>query len=77
MTSSIVTEDGLVTLPQHVLDQLGIGPGDEVQFRRRTDGSVVLEKAKNADANTRLADLVGIAGPGMPTDELMALLRGD
>jgi hypothetical protein len=25
----------------------------------------------------RLAKLVGIAGPGMTTDELMALLRGE
>ncbi|CAN5548796.1 AbrB/MazE/SpoVT family DNA-binding domain-containing protein [soil metagenome] len=72
-----VTDDGQVTIPKHVLEQLGIGPGSEVDFRFAADGSVVLERATNPRTKTELADLVGVAGPGMPTDELMALLRGD
>ena len=77
MTSSIVTEDGLVTLPQHMLDQLGIRPGDEVQFRRRTDGSVVIERAGPPLQPGRFADLRGHAGLGLTTDKIMAMTRGE
>ncbi len=40
-----VTGDGRVTIPQSILDHLGIGPGSEVDYRRAADGSIVLEKA--------------------------------
>jgi len=74
-----VTEDGQVTIPQFVLQQLGIGPGSEVTFRRAADGSVVLESAeaeKPADSD-RFEKVRGIAGPGPSTDDIMAELRGD
>lgn len=81
MTSSIVTEDGLVTLPQHVLDQLGVGPGDEVEFRRAADGKIVIEKVNGVVAPTVVPDrfdrVRGITGPSPSTDEIMAELRGD
>jgi AbrB family looped-hinge helix DNA binding protein len=72
-----VTDEGQVTIPKWVSDQLG-GPGSEVAFRRAADGTVVLEKANGTQEPTsRLAELVGDAGPGMTTDEIMALTRGD
>ena len=74
-----VTDDGQVTIPKHVLEQLGIGPGSEVDFRRAADGSMVIEKsaaAKPLDPD-RFEKLRGHAGPGMTTDELMALTRGE
>jgi AbrB family looped-hinge helix DNA binding protein len=72
-----VSPDGQVTIPKPVLEHLGIGPGSDVDFRRAADGSIVLEKA-GADTvpdPDRFAKLRGIAGPGLSTDEIMALTR--
>lgn len=75
-----VTEGGQVVLPQYVLDLLGVGPGSEITFRRAPDGGVVMERADvpllPLDPE-RFAKVIGSAGPGMSTDELMALTRGD
>ena len=73
-----VTDQGQVTIPKWVQDQVG-GPGSEVAFRRAADRTVVLEKAE-ADAErpaSRLSELVGIAGPGLSTEEIMAMTRGE
>lgn len=75
--ASRVTSDGQVTIPQPVRDRLGLGPGSEVEFRETADGSVVLEKAKAPSKPSRFAHLVGSAGPGLSTDEIMALTRGE
>ena len=72
-----LTSKGQVTIPKPVRDHLGIGPGSEVAFRRAADGSIVIEKADGTRPESRFAKLVGIAGPGPTTDEIMALLRGD
>jgi antitoxin PrlF len=72
-----VTSKGQVTIPKPVRDHLGIVPGSEVEFRRAADGSIVIEKADGTRQPSRFAKLVGSAGPGMSTDELMELLRGD
>jgi antitoxin PrlF len=73
-----VTDEGQVTIPKWVSDQLG-GPGSEVAFRRAADGSVVLEKAEvNGERPPIQFDkVVGILGPSPTTDEIMALLRGE
>ena len=74
-----VTQECQVTLPKSVLEQLGIGPGSEVAFRRAADGTVVLEKAEAMpplDPN-RFAKMRGDAGPGLSTDEIMAMTRGE
>jgi hypothetical protein len=52
-------------------------PGTEVAFRLDADGSVVIERADGTRPQSRFAKLVGIAGPGPSTDEIMALTRGD
>ena len=75
-----VTDDGQVTIPKSVLEHLGIGPGSEVDFRRASDGTVVLEKvtaAATALPPSRFEELVGIAGPGLSTEEIMAMTRGE
>ncbi|WP_398470937.1 AbrB/MazE/SpoVT family DNA-binding domain-containing protein [Tardiphaga sp.] len=75
--TEILTEEGSVTIPKAVQDHLGIAPGSPVQFRVATDGKVVLEKAPEQRPSGRFESLRGIAGPGMSTDEMMALLRGE
>lgn len=73
-----VTSKGQVTIPKPVRDLLGIAPGSSVDFRRAADGTVVIEKSgSGAPRRSRLADLVGSAGPGLSTDEIMALTRGE
>jgi antitoxin PrlF len=72
-----LTSKGQVTIPKPVRDHLGIGPGSQVVFRRAADGSIVIENADGTRQPSRFAKLVGSAGPGPSTDELMALLRGD
>jgi AbrB family looped-hinge helix DNA binding protein len=74
---STLTSKGQVTIPKPIRDHLGIGPGSQVVFRRAADGSVVIEKADGTRQPGRFAKLVGSAGPGPSTDELMELLRGD
>ena len=75
--ATTVTSKGQVTIPKPVRDHMGIGPGSQVAFRRAADGSIVIEKADGTRPQSRFARLVGIAGPGPTTDEIMALLRGD
>lgn len=72
-----VTSKGQVTIPKPVRELLGIGPGSSVDFRRAADGSIVIEKADRVRRKSRLAELRGIAGPGLSTDEIMALTRGE
>lgn len=75
--ATTVTSKGQVTIPKPVRDHLGIGPGSQVDFRRATDGSIVLERATKPQDMSRFAKMRGHAGPGPTTDELMALLRGE
>jgi antitoxin PrlF len=75
--ATTVTSKGQVTIPKPVRDHLGIVPGSKVAFRRAADGSIVIEKADGAQQPSRFAKARGSAGPGMTTDELMSLLRGE
>jgi len=75
--ATTVTSKGQVTIPKRVRDYLGIQPGSQVDFRRSADGSVMIEKADGPRPPSRFAKARGSAGPGMTTDELMALLRGE
>jgi antitoxin PrlF len=73
-----VAKNGRVTVPKRIREYLGLTVGTEVVFRRSSsDGSVVIERADGTRPASRFAKLVGSAGPGLSTDELMALLRGD
>ena len=75
--ATTVTSKGQVTIPKPVRDHLGIGPGSQVAFRRADDGSIIIEKAYGARPPSRFDKAIGSAGPGLSTDELMALLRGE
>ena len=72
-----VTRKGQVTIPKPVRDHLGIRPGSKVAFRLGADGVIIIEKADGTRTASPLAKLVGDAGPGMTTEEIMALTRGD
>ena len=72
-----VNGKGQVTIPKPIRDHLGIGPGSRVDFRLTADGGIMLEKANEPQQPSRFAKARGSAGPGMTTDELMVLLRGE
>jgi AbrB family looped-hinge helix DNA binding protein len=75
--ATTVTRKGQVTIPKTVREHLGIGPGSQIVFRRADDGSIVLEKAEGARQPSRFAEVLGVAGPGLSTDEIMAMTRGE
>ena len=71
-----VTAKGRVTIPKAIRDRLKIRPGDAVTFELVVDGRIVLAKACGSRPVSRFAALRGCAGPGLSTDEVMALTRG-
>jgi antitoxin PrlF len=74
---SNVTTKGQVTIPKTIRDRLGIAPGDAVSFEVAPDGRIVLVKATGARPVSRFEAFRGRAGPGLSTDEIMALTRGE
>jgi len=75
--ASTVTSKGQVTIPKPVRDWLGIKPGNAVDFELSADGRVVLVKIGGKPPISRFEAVRGRAGPGMSTDEIMALTRGE
>ena len=78
-----VTSKGQVTIPQAVRERAGLGPGAEVEFALGEDGAVILRRAGTQPRNEALAAAIdrlrGVArgrGPGLSTEEIMALTRG-
>ena len=75
-----MTSKGQVTIPQDMRDQLGLHPNSEVEFAVVGD-SVRIRKARGKGQKSRgerLLELMRRAPkPGMTTDELMAMTRGE
>lgn len=74
--ATTVTSKGQVTIPKPVRDRLGIKPGNAVDFRMDPDGRVVLLKVEGSSSNP-FEKWRGSVGPGMSTDEIMAMTRGE
>lgn len=75
--ATTVTSKGQVTIPKPVRDRLGIVPGSSVDFELASDGRVVLVNLNDARPASRFAALRGRAGPGLSTEEIMSLTRGE
>ncbi len=75
--STRVTIKGQVTIPKAVRELLGLMPGSEVNFRYGPNREIILERADRKRPHSRFEKLLGHAGPGATTDEVMAMLRGD
>ncbi len=73
---SKMTAKGQATIPKRLRDHLGLQPGSDVVFDLARDGYVFL-KARHALRESEFARLRGSAGPGMTTDELLSLTRGE
>jgi len=72
-----ITRKGQVTLPKPVRERLGVGPGEQVEFRLGEHGEVIIERATGEPPPEHFARWRGFFGPGPSTDEIMALTRGD
>lgn len=76
--STTLTSKGQVTIPKAVREHLGLKPGSKVAFSLDANGDVVIKPAvERKGSPDRFERLRGHAGPGMSTDEIMKLLRGD
>jgi AbrB family looped-hinge helix DNA binding protein len=75
--STTVTTKGQVTIPKSVRDLLGLKPGTKVEFKAGVHGEIILTRADEKRPPSRFAKFIGHAGPGLSTDEIMALMRGD
>jgi antitoxin PrlF len=72
-----VTSKGQVTIPKPIRDRLAIRRGDAVEFELAADGRVVLVKVGGGRPVSRFEALRGRAGPGLSTEQIMALTRGE
>lgn len=76
-----LTSKGQVTIPIHVREQLGLRPGDEVEFHvdisTRTAHLVKVEIGEMTHGRRVAESLLGKGDIKMTTDEIMALTRGE
>lgn len=75
-----VTTKGQVTIPQEIRERLGILPHSEVEFDVVGDSVRIRKKKGTKSRGERLLEHMARAPkplPGMTTDELMAMTRGD
>jgi AbrB family looped-hinge helix DNA binding protein len=52
---------GRITLPKHIRQHLGIGPGDRIEFELMPDGQGVLIRAKPSKAKRAAANEINEA----------------
>jgi AbrB family looped-hinge helix DNA binding protein len=76
-----VTVKGQITIPISLRERFGLNPGTEVEFVA-SEGVLQLKprkrKGKATSASERwLSKAAGSAKPGISTDEIMALTRGE
>jgi AbrB family looped-hinge helix DNA binding protein len=75
-----LTSKGQVTIPLAIRQRLGLQPWTEVEFEVDGDSVRVRKKAGARSRGQRLLDAMRRAPrpkPGMTTDQLMALTRGE
>jgi AbrB family looped-hinge helix DNA binding protein len=75
-----VTTKGQVTIPQEIRERLGLLPHSEVEFDVVGDSVRIRKKKGSKTRGQRLIQHLRHGHkpiPGMTTDQLMALTRGD
>ena len=76
-----VTVKGQITIPLALRERFGLRPGTEVEFVASEAGLQVKPRPEKGEATSAfdrwLAHAEGSARPGMSTDEIMALTRGE
>jgi AbrB family looped-hinge helix DNA binding protein len=75
-----ITSKGQVTIPVEIREKAGFLPGSEIEIILDEDGVhiVRVEPGPGGSRGQRIVRrLRGTAPPGMSTDEIMALTRGE
>ena len=74
-----MTSKGQVTIPQAIRERLGLLPYSEVEFDVVGDSVRIRKKRGSKSRGQKLLELMRRAKPkpGLTTDQLMALTRGD
>lgn len=73
-----ITEKGQVTIPIHVREELGLKPGDEVDFVVDGNEARLTRGAGTPRRPQRIIErLIGTGDGNLTTDEIMALTRGE
>ena len=75
-----VSTKGQVTIPQEIRNRLGLLPYTEVEFELSGDHARIRKAQPGAGGGRGallLRALRGSLGPGMSTDEIMELTRGE
>ena len=74
-----ITTKGQVTIPQAIRERLGLLPYSEVEFDVVGDSVRIRKKRGSKSRGQKLLELMRRAKPkpGLTTDQLMALTRGD
>lgn len=68
-----ITRQGQISVPKAIRDHLAAGPGDDIEFEPRADGSAIVRLR----ARHSILDLAGIAGSdaGRVPDDVKELKR--
>ncbi len=69
-----VTSKGQITLPKEVRDNIGIGPGEEVEFQKEEDGYLLKKKVKHSPFDRFVGYLKDKKGKS--PDKIIEELRG-
>jgi AbrB family looped-hinge helix DNA binding protein len=73
-----LTDKGQVTIPIAVREELGLHPGDEVEFVVEDGAAKIVRAASSGQRGKRIvARLRGRGDVPMSTEEIMALTRGE
>ena len=73
-----ITSKGQVTIPQNIREKLGLLPYCEVEFHIVGDAVRMRKMPGSKSRGQRLLEAMGKAKkPGMTTDEIMAMTRGE
>ena len=75
-----MTTKGQITIPIDIREQLGLLPWSEVEFELDGDSVRVRKKSGGTGRGQRVLEAMRRAPrpmPGMTTDELMAMTRGE
>jgi antitoxin PrlF len=73
-----LTAKSQVTVPKAIRQQLGVEPGQQIQYHTLSDGRVVISAAKpSADAKGKFAKWRGVGVQHRSTDAIMRDTRGD
>lgn len=70
---------GKTTLPQRILDHLGLKAGDDIEVKVDAEGRIYLQRADldPPAAKDGLDRIRGIMKSGLSTDDIMKMTRGE